>query len=666
MRLFVDPGDCGDPGEGPQSLAISIGDPDSTVSDLADALELPNTALVVNGVVHLGDVPLRDVALVEGARVGPVGPHQKRASGIGRSWVGVVAGPEAGAVRRLDADGTITIGRGPLNDLHIDNSTVSVRQALIERNESGLHIEDFSSTNGTWLDGRPVTKRTTLPTETPVRIGSSTIEFLEITVDDKPLATSAAHADEDGRVLFNRAPRGPVPVVPEAVAVPDALPERKNPTLRLVSLLIPLLIAGVMVVAFGSFRYALFALFSPLMMLGSWFSGRRSTKKERAGDVRNRREALARFQRDLEVAEERERARRRALAPHLLEIRRRVELPSTRLWERRLSSPDALTIRLGVGTVTWDPTGGAAEMLEDEDEEVRGLIRDRSTLTDVEILGDLRAGPIGFVGDESHAHKAARLALLQLSTHHGPADISIAILTTDEKVDEWEWAQWLPHTAAASGGVQLLSGDDAKSYTSSLLNSVTSDRPSMPAAKLEPAVLLVVDDLDLLHQRSSALRQLLERTEQNVFGVVLAPVEDQLPASVTTVVEIDKRDGEFLRSTPARPGDVESGIIDGVSTQVASEIARAMARFDDPEVVRPGGTVPVGVSAKDVFPSALFEPPQVGPDGIATQATTEHIESIRQRWKLSKRTSRLDATIGMADSGSFTVDLVQDLSLIHI
>ena len=186
-----------------------------------------------------------------------------------------------------------------------------------------------------------------------VRVGSSTIECVEIDRADKPLATSASHADDNGRVLFTRSPRGPVPEAPESVAVPEALPNRASPTLAIVSILVPLVIAGVLVLTLGELRFALFALLSPLMVLGNWWGSRRKVSKERSGDVLTRRQSIQRLRNELGQADQDERSRRRDLAPDLLEVRRRIELPSSRLWERRLDSSDAMTLRLGVGTVSY-------------------------------------------------------------------------------------------------------------------------------------------------------------------------------------------------------------------------------------------------------------------------------------------------------------------------
>ena len=655
MRILVDANSTKSGSD--EAVALVVERDDATVGDLARALAIPGETLEIGGVLHRNDVLLSSVELVEGIRVGSADSESELATGIGNAWVGVSGGPSTGAIRRLDADGpsTVTIGRSADNDLDIENSSVSTQHALVERTAEAVTIRDLGSTNGTWIDGKSVSKvsklRTGTDTRTVARIGSSSIEYLEIDSTDRPLGTSPSHADESGRVLFNRSPRGPVAPSPEPVAVPEALPDRKKPTLRMASLIVPVIFAVVMVQVTGRWTFALFALLSPVMALGTWISDRRTAKKERSGDIVNRRNAMETLNADLDAAEHAERVRRSEFAPNLLEVRRRVELPSKRLWERRLDSADALTVGLGVGAIPWDPTARGDDKAVEFDEDVQVALDQHVTLEEIEILADLREGPLGVVGDESRAKQVTRSALLQLATHHGPADIMVVIFTTDDHVDDWRWAQWLPHLTTAAGGVRIFTGEQSTEFASSLVDEISDGSLHSSAVVLRPAVLMVVDDLDALHRKSSPVRHLLGQTSQNIFGMVIAPVEDRLPATVATVVEVDGQDGEFERRQPAHPGNVESGIIGGVPVEVAENIARSLARFDDPESDTVGATVPTRVLPQDIFPKALFA-------GDETQL--DAVEVIRERWNKSKVRDALTSTIGLSEAGPFELDLVGD------
>lgn len=643
MRLLVDSLEAA----GRRTVELSIDAPGARVTDLAVALELPPSALTIDGSVRLGDTLLEDISLTEGSRVAPVGPSYAARSGIGRSWIGVSAGGEAGSVRRLESHGAVTIGRSEHSDLPIANSSVSDLHAVVERTDDGMTIEDLGSTNGTWVEGRSITRKTRLNAGAEARVGSSSIRFKVVDADDKPLATSAEHVDESGRILFNRPPRSPVAEPPATIELPDALPARQNPKLAIAAIAVPLLIAGVMVVALGSWRFALFALLSPLMALATWLSGRRAVRHATAGDVASRREAIQLLKTKVANAEEKERQRRSEFGPDLLEIRRRVELPSSRLWERRLSAADALAFRLGRGSTDWNPFGAQLDELVETDESIQEILSGAEQLDHVEILADVASGPVGFVGDTRVVTAGVRSALLQLATHHGPADMTIAILTEEGRASSWGWAQWLPHMRNALGGVNIVSGSAGREFAASLDRQLDTDDSARTPRKLSPGVLLVVDDLQLLHERDSSVRSLLERSGQNVFGIVIAEVADQLPASVHTIVEVDASDGEFSKSEPARPGHVERGLIDAVSAKTADDIARAMAKFEDPEFPLVAGALPSSVAADEVMGAELFDP----------VLAVDHLIDV---WNTNASDSSLVAPIGVSDGGVLTIDLVND------
>src|SRR2546425_13029730 len=55
-----------------------------------------------------------------------------------------------------------TIGRTPENDLVIEDTSLSRRHALIENFEGRFNLSDCGSSNGTFINGRPVTALTAL------------------------------------------------------------------------------------------------------------------------------------------------------------------------------------------------------------------------------------------------------------------------------------------------------------------------------------------------------------------------------------------------------------------------------------------------------------------------------------------------------------------------
>jgi pSer/pThr/pTyr-binding forkhead associated (FHA) protein len=61
-------------------------------------------------------------------------------------------GPLKGRLSQINKD-SASIGRGPGNEIQIDDPSVSKRHAMIFKTPKGHVIEDLRSQNGTWIDG---------------------------------------------------------------------------------------------------------------------------------------------------------------------------------------------------------------------------------------------------------------------------------------------------------------------------------------------------------------------------------------------------------------------------------------------------------------------------------------------------------------------------------
>lgn len=92
---------------------------------------------------------------------------------------------------RMDAGGSIReipvarlgicgFGRAPSNTVVLEDNLASREHAMIRRNASGhCTLNDLGSTNGTWLNGRPVQAPTQLKSGDRIQIGRQTIEFVQ-------------------------------------------------------------------------------------------------------------------------------------------------------------------------------------------------------------------------------------------------------------------------------------------------------------------------------------------------------------------------------------------------------------------------------------------------------------------------------------------------------
>lgn len=94
------------------------------------------------------------------------------------SWTVTVAhGPRTLRGVKIHVAGPVIVGRAPGADILIPTDYVSGRHARFSLMGTGLMIEDLGSTNGTLLNGKPVTSMTACATGDTVTVGDVDIKI---------------------------------------------------------------------------------------------------------------------------------------------------------------------------------------------------------------------------------------------------------------------------------------------------------------------------------------------------------------------------------------------------------------------------------------------------------------------------------------------------------
>jgi len=125
---------------------------------------------------------VRRLPAADGAAPAPVAAPAQPASrpaptdGAVASRLVVTGGAKEGLEIPLPSD-LLTIGRSSESGLVIRDDYTSTHHARLLLGVDGWMIEDLDSTNGTTLDGSPVTSSTRVPLNTPVTIGTTTFEL---------------------------------------------------------------------------------------------------------------------------------------------------------------------------------------------------------------------------------------------------------------------------------------------------------------------------------------------------------------------------------------------------------------------------------------------------------------------------------------------------------
>jgi S-DNA-T family DNA segregation ATPase FtsK/SpoIIIE len=385
------------------------------------------------------------------------------------------------------------------------------------------------------------------------------------------------------------------------------------------------------------------------MVLGNWIDGKVRSRRE----GRNRSKAYTRdldsFRRALDAARRAESDRLRQLLPDPGEVVRRALTPSVRLWERRPGDPDFLLLGVGIGDLPWRAPlrrgfdVAAVEVVE--------LVERRSALPGVPIGVDLaEGGVVGIVGNRSAALAVARNLVCQALVHHGPADLPMVALISAGAVADWDWLKWAPHLRDIERvGAQRvgIDPDGSRALLDELLGAArpgTSGPSSThPGDRNGQVQLVLIDDESLVAGRASLARSVLRGAAGAVAGIVIAGDEHHLPAMCTTVVRVGK-DGHC--TDVHRPGqretlkDVSAA---GLTDALARDVARSLARLDDPELPVAGAGLPPAVA---LLPLLDMGRPTA--------------EAVLRRWDAGGAQPRPATPLGLGEDGPFEIDLVRD------
>jgi DNA segregation ATPase FtsK/SpoIIIE, S-DNA-T family len=620
----------------PADLELRLGREDATVGDLLDAL--PDAArargIVVDGRFCHVDLALTEIGLYEGARIRPAdgAPDGVEASPTVLE-LRVIAGFDAGQSVPLTPAGVV-VGRDADCDLTLSDEGVSRRHLRVQPSPGGLRaaVTDLDSVNGTWVEGKRIRQATDVEPEAVFEAGDVAL-IVAPRLPGLPV-DPVRQANLAGTIPFNRPPRNRPPAADDALTAPEEPTDASRPRFSFASAFGPLVLGVVMVLLLHNILFALFCLLSPVMVIGSFLEQRRAANRTSRGDRRDYDQKMKAFKRDVATRQGDELTRRRESFPDLAEITRRATAPDPRLWERRPFDSDFLALSGGYGEVPFRPRladrhtpGGDAEVVLAE----HGWLQ----LAPVEVPL-AKGGVVGIVGDRGQALSLARALLCQAAVLHGPADLTVAVLTEPGGREDWDFVKWLPHARDAGGaaGRQLAVGTTAGAALAGELADRDPDDPRQ--------VLAVLDSPALIEGRGAAGRALL-RAGEKVSGIVIARTSERLPAACTTVVELADEAGEARLLRPQIGQRIDPLLVAGMSPETARECALALARFEDADLQLAGGALPDHVGLLSLL--GIGEP-EAG--------------DLRRRWASSTGEIGLVARFALSEDGPLDIDLVSD------
>jgi hypothetical protein len=521
-----------------------------TAGRLVDALTEPrpggdgsDRSLLVerSGTILAPDRPLAELDLRSGdtVRVVEIRSDTALATGPDRSAepgaaLRMLTGPRAGSTYRLSW-GSNSVGRTSSNDVVIIDPGISRRHAIITVDASSVVVTDRGSTNGIVIDGRPIAGPTSVSSGQRLLLGQSWAA-----VDHFPGPVIPV----EGKVVFDR---------------PARMIERHHG--RTVRLSAP-----------------------PDIPPGT----RLRPSELLPSQPHQHRELIDAFYATVDAATAEldeslrlERASRLRESPSLDDTIAAVRA-RTRLWERGLTDPDVLVVRLGLAEL---PSRSRLEVAPGGSPELRARVdrlpRYFATVDGVPATVDLgRPGGLTLRGPLESTRPLAWSLIGQLVGLNGPDQLGV--LVCGDELSPWDWLKWLPH-ADLTGTGDAPVGDEAIELVDRFLSAPRGD--AAPDLQRPPMIVAIVDG------RCAGLERLVtEGPDRGVHPLILSTVdrdptgdgsgagEPEAPAGAVLTV-----DGPVGRLALGSGPGVDPIALETCSQQSVTDLARLLA----PIVVRP-------------------------------------------------------------------------------
>ncbi|GAA2025854.1 hypothetical protein GCM10009740_14480 [Terrabacter terrae] len=576
----------------------------------------------------LGHPPLlRGALLVAGPADRAGGPT----GGMGAVELRLVSGSGAGRLVVLGR-GQHVIGRAASAGVRLDDPGVSRAHAVLSVSTDGLYLRDLQPTNPSRLDGvaLPVAGAR-VTTGQHLRIGSTTVVVGQADV------RAGHHEIVGGEVRIHRQPRIREAATTPPVVFPEAPRRPEHGRVPLLASLAPLALSGILAVVLSSPALLLFALMSPVLLLGQWWSDRRAGRTSYRRQLREHASQLERARKDLLDSARRDALRRRGEQPDLAYVEAVVRRRGTRLWERRPADGDYLRVRVGTAT-------------QPAEVHTSGPAGERPQIEDLPALLDLQ-GVVGVAGPHGHASSLAGALLVQVAAWHTPRAVTLHILAdTEERARQWEWAAHLPHARGGEEEAARISGGAAAvaSHAAALRALVESRRGTSYGHRPPPGASPPVDTL-VLADGASALRAVPGFSEllrggpdAGVALVCLDRDVASLPVEASATLEIE---GSGLGGTIRQEGNTIEGVVpDLPSPGWLETVSRTMSPYVDATPEMGAGTLPARVSFVGLHRAA-------GTDALSA-------DSLAQAW--SRSSGRPVALLGLDAEGEVSIDLAAD------
>ncbi|MFZ7087099.1 FtsK/SpoIIIE domain-containing protein [Curtobacterium sp. RRHDQ10] len=620
------------------------------------------SGLVDGAVLHIGSTPAvsPELGIVALRCVGGVGAGRVErllpgtvAIGLDRTGAPVVGTAQADTVLVLEArvgfDASVTVRSvvaddpeplpdGPPGAVEpgMPGPAVLSPAAAAGRDVSGA---DVVAGSGATLDDEPIGDTwTPWPAEAVLRVGDTLLTAAPVGVDD----TVLLRPPDSGLLDYNRPPRLLPPILPTAFKIPRRPIPPQPSAIPWIMVFVPAIFGIAMAAIFRQPFYLMFALMSPIMVLGQTITSRKGGKKSHRRLLAEHAERVTLIEAAVSAAVLAERDRRRDVAADAGALAVAATRPTRRLWERRPTDRDHLDVRIGVADLR-----SAVTVTDDRDQDrLDEAVRWTRTVPVTVPLGEF--GVVGVAGPGAWPRALGKWMVGQLAVTQSPRELQFVVLTSPAAIDDWAWLNWLPHIRPASGQDALsLIGADSETIGRRLAEltrilgdrRTEADKSGMRTPRFSPDIVVVLDGARRLRAMPGVVGLLRDGPTHGIRVVCLDEEEWQLPEECAAAVLY--RSDEQLVLRRQHMVDIDEVLTDRVDPEWYPLVARSLSPLRDTSGSDGQGAVPDSAQLLAV---------------LGLEAPSGDV--IVDRWRTSGAST--EAVVGVGIDGAFALDLVRD------
>lgn len=562
----------------------------------------------------------------------------------------------------LAANKEFLIGRSRDCSFVLSNKSVGSRHAKITFESGKYKLIDLDSKNHTFVNGKQVSTHY-LNDGDIVSIAYYSIVFdngelsflntgndLKINLDDKDIVHRYP--------LFRRSPRlgNESDYKTIEIQAPPYIGEKPSVN-WLAVFLPPLVMIGVsvasMLLSNGGLMTLLFivpmSIVTLLTTIISYFAQVRKFRAQQKQKLRSYDEYIKEVSEEIETAYNRQLSITNSANPETAYCYDIASNRMRRLWERSLSDEDFLNVRMGKGTLplTTDiifPQTPVGEQVSPQLITMKAIADRFRMVQNISVtLPITSARTIGVVGNRQVAVKAVHNSIVQLTTHHSYADVSLVVISSEKDADQWKWLRWLPHTWDFERRLRYVASDKKQSsellgYFEDVLKkriaATESDR--FNGGVILPYILFVITDYTLVENREFLSLLTGAGSGVRASALLLFDSMNKLPKECDKIVEFSNSGGALY--SKANSSTKTPFTLDQFDEY--EKFARAMAPVRDKSVVQ-----------KSLLPSSVSFY-----QGFGIKSADEL--NVVHNWKTSNSYKSLAVPIGTKENGKpFLFDL---------